>query len=437
MLIRFRVSNFLSFNDEVELSMIAGSSLNLQDHIIKTGKSGIDLLRCAAVYGANASGKSNLIKAAEFARDFILDGVKRNEKISIKPFKLITDSHKKPSKFEFEINISGNCYLYGFEITPSQVNSEWLYEIKKSTEKMLFERNTDTNNKVKVQIGLRIKTKSEQEYLQKFSEGTRNNQLFLMKCFEDDSVHYFDKIVEWFKELEFVFPSTKYKLFPIDVAKGSKILKEITHYLHKFDTGVCQLETKKFNPKDVVPSEIIEDLDTIDVGNEVIVNTPGGEFYLVQKENEESSTKWLKIVFIHQVDGCDSKIAFDMTEESDGTLRLIDLIPMLIFENKTIFVDEIDRSIHPALIYKFIELFLTNNKSSQIIFTTHEDHLLDQNLLRRDEVWFVEKDKNGVTSLYSLEEFAPRKDLDIQKGYLHGRFGAIPFLGDCNLLEDK
>jgi hypothetical protein len=436
MLIRFRVSNFLSFNDEVELSMIAGSSLNLIDHIIKTGKSDIDLLRCAAVYGANASGKSNLIKAAEFARDFIIEGVKRDEKITPKPFKLIAESYKKPSKFEFEFFVSGKCYLYGFEITPSQVTSEWLYEIKKTTEKMLFERNTEKTKKVVVEIGLSIKPKSEKDYLQKFSEGTRTNQLFLMKCFEDDSVHYFDEIVEWFKELEFVFPSSRYKLFPIDVAKGSKILKEITHFLQKFDTGVCRFETKKFDPKDVVPSDIIEDLETIDVGKEVIINTSRGEFYLVQKENEESTSNWLKIVFVHEVDGCDSKIAFDMSEESDGTLRLIDLIPMLIFENKTIFVDEIDRSIHPALIYKFIELFLANKRTSQIVFTTHEDHLLDQELLRRDEVWFVEKDKNGASSLYSLEDYAPRKDLDIQKGYLHGRFGAIPFLGECNFLEE-
>lgn len=436
MLIRFRVRNFMSFNDEVELSMIAGSSLNLQDHIIKNDKSGIDLLRCAAVYGANASGKSNLIKAAEFARNFILEGVKRDEKITTKPFKLIADSNKKPSKFEFEFFTSGKSYLYGFEISTSSVNSEWLYEIRKKTERMLFERKTEISNKVKIDIGLKLKLKNDQDFLLKFSEGTRNNQLFLMKCFEDENIHYFDEIVEWFKELEFVFPSSKYKLFPIDVAKGSKIIKEITHFLQKFDTGVCRFETKNFNPKDVVPTEIIDDLETIEVGKEVIVNTQGGEFYLVQKENEESSTKWLKIVFIHQVEGCDSKIAFDMSEESDGTLRLIDLIPMLLFENETIFVDEIDRSIHPALIYKFVELFLANKRSSQIIFTTHEDHLLDQELLRRDEVWFVEKDKNGATSLYSLEDYAPRKDLDIQKGYLHGRYGAIPFLGDCNFLEE-
>jgi len=426
----------MSFNDEVELSMIAGSSLNLQDHIIKNDKSGIDLLRCAAVYGANASGKSNLIKAAEFARNFILEGVKRDEKITTKPFKLIADSNKKPSKFEFEFFTSGKSYLYGFEISTSSVNSEWLYEIRKKTERMLFERKTEISNKVKIDIGLKLKLKNDQDFLLKFSEGTRNNQLFLMKCFEDENIHYFDEIVEWFKELEFVFPSSKYKLFPIDVAKGSKIIKEITHFLQKFDTGVCRFETKNFNPKDVVPTEIIDDLETIEVGKEVIVNTQGGEFYLVQKENEESSTKWLKIVFIHQVEGCDSKIAFDMSEESDGTLRLIDLIPMLLFENETIFVDEIDRSIHPALIYKFVELFLANKRSSQIIFTTHEDHLLDQELLRRDEVWFVEKDKNGATSLYSLEDYAPRKDLDIQKGYLHGRYGAIPFLGDCNFLEE-
>lgn len=437
MLIRFRVSNFLSFRDEVELSMIAGPSLNLSNQILKTGRLGIELLRGAAVYGANASGKSNLIKAIRFASEFIINGVKRDEKIGVKPFKIDPAYQHKPTKFEFEFLVKEKAYLYGFEIQSDLILSEWLYELKKKTEQMLFERATHPDNKVKVDVGIKLETKSDQDFLIKFAEGTRNNQLFLAKCYEDQNIHYFDLIVEWFKNLEFVFPKSKYKKFPIDVVRENKILNEITHYLKQFDTGVCGFTAQKFNPFETLPKKMIEDLESIKPGDIIIISSSEGELFLVTNDKEDNKVSWLKIMFRHQVEGCEQEIEFEMNEESDGTLRLIDLIPLLLIENKTIFVDEIDRSIHPSLIYKFIELILTNNKSSQIIFTTHEDHLLDQNLLRRDEVWFVEKDKNGATSLYSLEEFAPRKDLDIQKGYLHGRFGAIPFLGDCNLLEEE
>ncbi|MHB8136063.1 MAG: AAA family ATPase [Anaerolineaceae bacterium] len=436
MLIRFRVSNFLSFKDEAELSMIAGTTLNHPEHVLPLRNSKIDILRCAAVYGANASGKSNLIKAAEFAQKFIVNGIKRDEKISLKSFKLVSEYAKKPSKFEFEFFVSGKCYLYGFELTPTIVISEWLYEIKKTTEKMLFERKTEPKNKVKIELGIKLKSKTDQVFLEKFSEGTRNNQLFLVKCFEDENIHSFDAIVKWFIDLEFVFPTTKYKRFPIEVERGSKILKDITHFLQKFDTGVCRFETKEMNPEGVLPKEILDDIQSMENGYQAIINNSKGEFFLSRKDKDQEIPKWSKIVFIHQVNDCESEITFDMDEESDGTLRLIDLIPMLLLESKTILVDEIDRSIHPALIYRFVELFLSNKKNSQFIFTTHEDHLLDQELLRRDEIWFVEKDQNGASSLYSLEEFAPRKDLDIQKGYLMGRFGAIPLLGDCNFLEE-
>jgi len=126
-----------------------------------------------------------------------------------------------------------------------------------------------------------------------------------------------------------------------------------------------------------------------------------------------------------------------MDEESDGTLRIIDLIPWLFSGNKVSLVDELDRSLHPALSYRLLELFLEKPSTTQLIVTTHESHLLTSDLLRRDEVWFVEKDREGASKLYSLEDFAPRKDKDIRKGYLQGRYGAIPVMGNVDFIAQE
>jgi len=156
---------------------------------------------------------------------------------------------------------------------------------------------------------------------------------------------------------------------------------------------------------------------------------PDGQRYFAKKEAEQ--LKIYKLLLRHRDETCGSDILFEMDEESDGTLRLLDLIPMLYpgnGRNSVVIIDELDRSLHPSLSHEFISAFLQLDNQKQIIVTTHEANLLDLDLVRRDEVWFVEKDSRGNSSVYSLEEFSPRYDKDIRKGYMLGRFGAIPFI---------
>jgi uncharacterized protein len=431
MLIRFRVRNFLSFRDEVELSMIAGASRHHPQHVFPAGKSGIDLLRCGVVYGANASGKSNLIKAADFARNFIRQGLKPKERIPLRPFKLDPDFSAQPAKFEFEFQQGEKCYVYGFELTPAKVQAEYLYEIKKSPQKMLFERRTNGDEKTEVEIGLKLPAKQKQ-FLQEFSSGTRPNQLFLTKCYEDNNVNYFNEIMSWFLNLEIIFPGTKYQDWPFQVvARDNNVIPQIIKFLDALDTGVCDFSTEPVKLEGTIPSEIIEDFRHDEKANIAVITDPKGMIFTLTRE--EGGLRLGKIVLKHRVQGCDSDVIFDLDEESDGTLRLLDLVPLLFLKDKVFLVDELDRSLHPSLSYKLIELFLENPVNSQLIVTTHESHLLDLDLLRRDEIWFMEKDRKGATSLYSLEDFTPRHDKDVRKGYLLGRFGALPWVRNVHL----
>ena len=431
MLIRFRVRNYLSFRDEVEFSMIPGEAHQHPRHAIATGTAGLDVLRSAVVYGANASGKSNLIKSIHFAREYILEGVKPKERIAVKPFKLERAWNEQPSKFEFEFSINGKSYLYGFELTPTTVQAEWLYEIKKTTEKMIFERHTNQADKAEVEFGTKLRPKKAQEFLQEFSAGTRPNQLFLTKCSEDNNIDYYKDVIRWFSRLNVIFPDSKYISWPLEVLKENNTITDIVKYLTAFDTGVCGSSTQKIENEDIIPSVLIDDFKNNKKGDLVILRNNQNLIYILHK-NDAGDVILEKIVFIHHIDGCESETYFDLDEESDGTMRLIDLIPILISQDEIFLVDELDRSLHPSLSYRLFELLLANQSKSQLIVTTHESHLLDLDLLRRDEIWFVEKNRSGASTLYSLEEFAPRHDKDVQKGYLQGRFGAIPVMGNID-----
>ena len=436
MLIRFRVKNFLSFKEEVEFSMIPGLSRQHAAHIMKEeGKNKIDILRGAVIYGANASGKSNLIKAIEFAKELIVTGTKSNQRINVKPFKLEKCMQNELSKFEFEFFKNGNYYLYGFELNYLSIKNEWLYKINKTSEKLLFERNTKSNGISDLKLGIKVKAK-EKEFLNFVARGTRQNQLYLTEA-KEKNVNYFSEILDWFTNLIVIFPNSKFSISPYQVETGGELIREIVSHLKSFDTGICDFELIDIPIRGEIPDSVISELQSVlEKGTDSVFYSPAGQYYLA-KMGEDQEIHVRKLMFKHYLSGCDEQVLFSMSEESDGTLRLIDLIPALIDEDdneeEVYVIDELDRSLHPSLCYKFMQSFLTRrNPFSQLIVSTHESELLDMDLLRRDEIWFVEKDNSGASSIYSLEEFAPRYDKDIQKGYLLGRFGAIPAIKGLN-----
>lgn len=437
MLISFKVANFLSFNEQVELSMVAGLTRSLSHHVIKgKGKNDLNILKAAIIYGANASGKSNLIKAMDFSRRLIIKGTKAKNKIAVKYFKLQSGSEKRLSEFQYDLKNKGRFYSYRFSINSDIVKYESLQEIKKGGESLLFSRETLDNDSVKIVFPRSSKVKKKEvDFLNFVAKGTRPNQLFLTESIERN-VGYYQDVYEWFnKKLNIIFPSSKLTGLQDIISIEKNSMKDaLLQPLKEFDTNIsdiCAVETPAF--KLDIPEEAMKKIEKgLTKKNIVFAKSPDGQRYSF-KLNTKNELIALKLCTMHNVKNSKEKIIFDLNEESDGTQRMIDLIPALttLSEEEDIFIiDEIDRSLHPHITRKIIEMFLNKSpyNNNQLIISTHESALLDLNLIRKDEIWFIAKNKDGESNIYSLEEFKPRYDKDIRKGYLLGRFGAIPII---------
>ncbi len=444
MLVRFTVSNFLSFNEEVELSMVPGLSRQHPDHILRDERwNGINLLRSAVIYGANASGKSNLVKAMHFAQNLIVKGTRPKQPISVDFHALHQGCGKLPSKFEFEFRCNEKFYAYGFELDRRIIHTEWLYEVTKKKQTMLFERETH-KDKVEVNFGNLGATREEMQFLGYVAQGTRPNQLFLTESLEKN-VAFFEDVFSWFSDvLKIIFPHSRFLGLEISISEGDELSTALLDYLQLFNTGISGLELKSINISNDLPG-LPDDVKAkliakLEPGKSILVMLNSGkDIRYVFRINEKQEEEVFQLMTKHNMAGCDEETLFEIAKESDGTQRLLDLIPalyQLVNTDKVYVIDELDRSLHPHLSYKILEHFLSNaaQQQSQLIVTTHESHLLDLDLLRRDEIWFIEKNQEGASTLYSLEEFTPRYDKDIRKGYLLGRFGAIPMIGNVTHL---
>ena len=443
MLIRFSVENFLSFREETEFSMIPGRARKHPNHLIKDEAwNGINLLKGAVIYGANASGKSNFVKALEFCRELIVEGTHARRQISVPVFRFDEACKERPATFKIEIKVRDDYYAYGFEVLPDRIVSEWLYAITKTTNKVIFERTT-VEGQTQVEFGsIDFEDREEEKFLQFVGRGTRPNKLFLSESIER-GVKRFERVFNWFdRTLVIVFPESQFVDLETSIRDNELFRSSIEHLLKSFNTGIARLGLQQIQydadlelPKDF-RSSIEADLDT---GQQVIVRGPDRRRFMFEKA-EDGTYVASELVAEHDVKGKSNREPLEFAYESDGTQRLLDLIPgflSLINDQRVLVIDELDRSLHPALSYALIELFLdgTADQASQLVATTHETGLLDLDLLRRDEIWFVEKNGEGATSMYSLEEFTPRYDRDIRKGYLLGRFGAIPVVHDVGDLE--
>lgn len=433
MLIRFSVENFRSFSEEVVFSMLPGRMQKHNEHIISFPNHGIDALRVALLYGANASGKTNLVKAMDFAQDFILEGTRPKQTIPFEPFRLDKTNSLQPSRFEFEFVANQKVYAYGFLVDERRVHEEWLFSVTSKDEYPLFERNTNKKNIVTANF-YDNKSGEDKQFLEFNVRGTRPNQL-LLTTLADNNVKSFEPMYEWFRNtLTIIFPHSHANSIQIGVHKDQKFSQELAKFLQEMNTGIDEVCTKPVDPEtlDLPMDIIIEKLDQKDEDLEenmdkiVVLNGPTGR-YLIHR-NKGGVIEAHTLGTRRHVEG--NSIDFELFEESDGTQRLFDLFPVLYgTKDRVIVIDELERSLHPNLVRRYIEKFLGTNNTTQLIVTTHESTLLDLTLLRRDEIWFVEKSPSGSSIIYSLEEFKPRHDLDVRKGYLQGRFGAIPVFG--------
>ncbi|TPG62864.1 AAA family ATPase [Hymenobacter nivis] len=458
MLIRLSVENFRSIKDRVELSLIPGKTQRLENHVFKgTGKNGLDVLKGAIIYGANASGKSNLVKAVLLARNLVKKGTRANQSISVTPFKLNTVSNNSPTRIEFEFRSKGMQLAYGFSITSLHVVEEWLFLIGKGKEEVVFERVFDIDsNKYKTTFGkIKFKNNEEKQFLNFVAKGTRHNQLFLAEVIErevKENVSGIDSIMNaiyWFdKILTVITPKSRYHGIEAKIQKNQDKSIHYANYLNHFDTGIngidlVESDFEQFSGQgDRLKQDSIEKIKALKEGENLFINAPDSSRYMICKSDDDDDLKLFKLVTQHRHIDSDQISYFDLNEESDGTQRLMDLIPGFIDAiegEKVFFIDELDRSLHPVISRTIIDDFFNKNPASksQLIVTTHEASLLDQDIIRKDEIWFVEKNKDGVSTAYSLEEFKPvRFDTDIQKGYLNGRYGAIPFIRGAQHVAD-
>jgi len=443
MLIRFTVENFLSFKERVEFSMIPGKGRKLSHHLIKREKNkDISVLKTGVLYGANAAGKSNVIKAMDFAKQLITKGTPPDKFIPLKPFKLDEAYRDKPSRFEFEFKQEGKIYAYGFSLNTQWILEEWLYEINSVDEKPIFERQTISDEQVIVTPGSSLQLDNEEQagvFKYTGNMGTRPNQLFLNEISKINtkkltiaalinSYHWFDKV------LTLIFPDTKTVGLAFEAKNKDFIQDSFFNVLNAFDTGITGIKAIEVDFEDqlkALPESVKNNLALeLERDEYLLISASNNTPYVIFRK--DSQIKAIKLMTKHSSRG-ESEVLFEISEESEGTQRMIDLIPALItlFKNEKVFViDELERSLHPTLTKRLLALFLSysQNVKSQLIVTTHEAELLDFDLLRKDEIWFVEKNKAGESSLYSLEEFKTHYGKDWRQGYLLGRFGAVPMI---------
>lgn len=422
MLIEFSVKNFLSFKDKIILSMEKGNGEENINNIIKNDIT--DLLRTSVIYGANASGKSNVIKAFTCAiilvrtSNLMMPGGKLD---LVKPFLLDDTSRNKPSEFEFIFITNNIKYRYYFSADENKIYDEILdaYYSQKPTN--IFTR-TNTND---------YEFNSDKTKLEELKNKNLENKLFLATS----SSWNYDKTKDPF--LWFLNVIDTYDSF-------TNILDNDLMSYSKNDKNLKEFTLKLLKEADILIKDIKVDYEEKNTDENMVD-------LLIPKINQNSKvfkTKSINIELEHEViDEFNKKYFYKLNfiDESLGTKVLFSLAPILkraFSSSKVIIVDEFEKSMHPKLVEFIIKLFNNpdiNKYNSQLIFTTHATYLLDLELLRRDQIWFTEKNpSNGITDLYPLDSFSVRKDENILKGYINGRYGAIPFIKDVDLwLEDK
>lgn len=439
MILRITIENLFSFKSETEISFIAGKSDRHSEQVFRAEKrDDISILKAGIIYGANASGKSNIIKAVSIIQKIALGSVPGKD---IEPFKLVEDN-SKPSKVEVEFKVGTRYFAYGVEFNKRNIIEEWLYEINSRTDKEIFSRQTTISGN-EFTFG-NIERNDEDRQLIKFiGQSTPISDSFLSEYVKRNGkgLECVNIAYTWMKEsLKIIFPDSRYNGISIRIEQDKEFAQATKSLLEYFNTGIVDIVRTKISKESLdLPKKLVDDLMVNSEPNKsFLISSPTTTYFF--ETNADGITAVYKQNAIHR-NSNGNNILFDMKEESDGSLRLLDFIPMLIdlgLNESVYLIDEIDRSMHPMLSQKILEYYfseLSNSRGSQLIFSTHESNLLNLELIRADEVWFVEKDLEGASHLYSLAEFKPRED--IRRGYLLGRYGAIPFFAPTKDLKWK
>lgn len=421
MLIEFSVGNFRSFKEKKTFSMVASADNTNEDtHTIET-KGKLRLLRSAVLYGANASGKTNLFFAMNFMRMMVIHSAKdsqASEPIRVHPFQLSTETENELSTFEVVFISDDTRYRFGFQLDKKRIHREWLFEVPTTRESTLYIRE---NGEIK--IGTRFREGK------KLAEKTRDNALFLSVAAQFNG-EISRKILKWFKNFHIWLDLVERGNFSrVTLRREEEGFKDFVEKLLVIaDTGISGVEVES----------ILFNID--DISSKL----PPGLFEYIKSSREDGKLERVDIHSLHPRYNGEKKVVgvekLSMEDdESSGTSVLFELAAPVYFALKNhgvLVIDELTSRLHPLLTRAVLDIFHHGAAGSQaqLIFAGHDTSILTNQLFRRDQVWFAQKDRYGVTDLYSLDEYRIRKDASFNKDYFMGKYGAIPFIGDINRL---
>ncbi|KAA6326675.1 hypothetical protein EZS27_024251 [termite gut metagenome] len=443
MLIRFSVANIFSFGEEKEFNMLPAPQIGrLSEHTYN--KNGFELLKLASIYGANAAGKSNLIKALAMLQEIVTE-----EKLLARDTRFkFRERLETPQILGTEFFQKEKAYYYALKITGNKISEEELYEsgLGAKQDCLIFERKTNEENRTSIHFFDEFAKEKENVVLKTVIEkNLSKSDKPILKLLTTLNNPYLDSVknaFEWFENtLQIITPDSKPRALTQRIDIDPEFHKYAEDTLRAFHVGINNLKVEKKTIKEFFGENNEKELNELiykveSSPNKIISFRNKNDEFIISKEKEEFYIKQLKLEHLGKNE---KNFFFDLDEESDGTLRLLDFIPAFkdIFCNDKVYIiDEIERSIHPVLIKEMVRKFSADKETKgQLIFTTHESNLLDQDIFRQDEIWFAEKDKAGNTDLYALSSFKEHTIADLRKGYLTGRYGAIPFLGNLRDLN--
>ncbi len=419
MLIEFTVGNFRSFKTPAIFSMVA-ANLTAQDKELDEGAVFTDgrklrLLKSAAIYGANASGKSNFMKAFAFMKSFVLNSSKETqigELIDVEMFRLGTIPENTPSSFEIVFIAEGKRFRYGFEVNSQRVVAEWLYIVPTTREKKLFERDNDC-----------FDVPSDFVEAKGLTDKTRANALFLAVMAQFNGA-IAKQIIGWFNSFNVIsgLDDTSYRLYTVDRLEEARFKEDIIDFVARLD-----LDIKGFRVEE----------SKIDA-EKLLKGMPSALWKIMLSSDFTFMPSIRTLHHKYSEDGVPiGEEYFDIDKhESDGTQKLFLLAgPILdtLKNGRVLIIDEFDGRLHPLLTLAIVRLFNSkdsNPHNAQLVFTTHDTTLLSKDVFRRDQIWFAEKDRCESTHLFSLAEYRVRNDEAFEKNYVQGKYGAVPFICD-------
>ncbi len=447
MLVRLVIENFFSFGEKKEFSTIANNRLKTLDNH-KYNINGFNLLKISSIYGANGAGKSNLIKSLGLFQELVTSD-KLNIDVKDFQFKFNPDKENKKQILAIEFIQENTAFYYAIEFLNNLISTEELYlsGLGSKDDKLIFERKTNKKEITKIKFNDSFEKDEKTQILKSIliEEFVKPNRPILKLLSKRDNVYFKDikKAFKWFGEtLQIITPDAKPRAMAHKIEMDKEFKKYAEEIMCAFHLGITSLSTEKQILKEYFGDEKKTEMNNIlrkilDEPNKVIGvrSSKGNEITIVKDEDDI----WVKRLQIGHKGKNNKTVSFELEDESDGTIRLLDFIPAfhaMITTSKVFIIDEIERSIHPLLIKELLKKFsLDPNTKGQLIFSTHESQLLDQEIFRQDEIWFAEKDQDGSTDLYSLSDFKEHKTIDIRKGYLNGRYGSIPFLANLHDLN--